>query len=484
MASLFPTFSPKGFASVAENIFSASLKGAIKNRIVRLDELTEKLDSSSVPEVRPDMLLVILNKLKKVKTSLGDTLKVFTRRECRLLCHAATQFVENDNDYSKIVAVLKANWQDCFIKGLLRFILFHWNSMEKNVGMRELYNLFINKLQDYSGDNVKIIHWKNIARCFYMSGYGNANTMGPSYFLSNHFRIGQDLLEAPSCLMLPKAFFQAQYFQKVIRMYYMALQDLPKDFEAVLEAHRNSETTKMVLADLICESETVTRLTYKQKSLQALALQMIGHPSKQYAWNLPGYDDVTNARIERARTIVNKWLISAYIDEIFRGFIHDDERRDFWMKYASYITEIKVAGRDSLIPEFKECDALCSTIDECFIEMSHKGRSSCAVLMKMQDIIFVEFSDKSKGSVYIYRDISPVKPIYAKINRLFNEKYIAGSIDDHFKQHKTQKKQNPYPFISRFSILDYGKIRHYSGTNEKWDETLEMWISRKLNIYV
>jgi hypothetical protein len=73
-----------------------------------------------------------------------------------------------------------------------------------------------------------------------------------------------------------------------------------------------------------------------------------------------------------------------------------------------------------------------------------------------------------------------VVPLFNRIEDMFNKKELVGSIDHLFKQ----PLDSNFPTISRFSIKEYGKIRHYNGTNEKWDETLNVWIRRKVGINV
>ena len=482
MGSLIPTFRPKEYASQSVNAIPQSLRKSIEERANDINQLAEKLYEKPYNATLLEDILGKVKKKVKELPSLDDSfLKSFSRKECRCICLFSHQIAKNDDDYKKIILILEANWRDSFIRSLVRYSISNWNFLEKEMTMgiiNPVYDFFIRKLERYDGDNERICWWKKKIGYLKLRGYKESRG-GVSLFLEECNNLAT-LLDAPTLLKLRKADFHLDYFQKVIYMYCKSKDDLLLDFDKVMEAHKNSDTEKIVLSNYICDTETNQNLKLKQIVLEHYALNMIGHPSQLDRWKLKGYDNSFSDKLEKARKIVNQWLINRYIDEMFRSFMGAEDRRNFWMKYANYISEIKIAGPESVKREIECSTTLKESLGYCFIRTSHRGIGKCAFLMKMKDVIFVEFSDKGKGAVYIYRRISPVVPLFNCIDDMFNKKELKGSIDQLFKQ----PQNSNFPFISRFSIKEYGRIRHFNGTNEKWDETLNVWIRRYVGINV
>jgi hypothetical protein len=482
MGSLIPTFRSKEYASHSVNAIPQSLRKSIEERAKDINHLAEKLYEKPYSATLLEDILGKVKKKVKELSSLDDSLlKAFSRKECRCICLFAHQIAKNDDDYKKIISILDANWKDSFIRSLVRYTISNWNFLEKEMTMgiiNPVYEFFLRKLERYDGDNERIFWWKKKIGYLKLRGYKESRG-GVSLFLKECNDL-TTLLDAPTLLKLRKADFHLDYFQKVIYMYCKSKDDLLFDFDKVMDAHKNSDTGKIVLSNYICDTETNQNLKLKQIVLEHYALNMIGHPSQLDRWKLKGYDNSFSDKLEKARKIVNQWLINRYIDEMFRSFMGDEGRRNFWMKYANYISEIKIAGSGSVKREIECSTTLKESLDYCFIRTSLKGSSKCAFLMKMKDVIFVEFSDKGKSSLYIYRRISPIVSLFNRIDDMFNKKELVGSIDHLFKRSKDPN----FPTISRFSIKEYGKIRHYNGTNEKWDETLNVWIRRNVGINV
>ena len=483
MESIIPTFNFKEFASHSNNAIPLSLRKNIANLTEELNQLAEDLyEKPYTVAFQDDIVDEIAKKVQSLDSSDVSLLRSFSRKECRYICLFANKIGNDEGTYKKIISILTENWKDSFLRALLRYTISNWIFLEREMSkgnVNPVYDFFIRKLEQYTGSNKRICQWKNKIRFLEIRGYRKGSIGGVQSFLQECLEL-KTILEAPLLLNLRKTDICLDYFQKVICMYCKAKKDIPLDFEQVMDAHKNTDTRKIVLSNYICDTDINQNLKLKQIALEHYALNMIGHPSQLDRWTLNGYDDDKVEKIENARLKVNQWLINKYIDEMFRGFMGDEDRKKFWMKYANHVSEIKIAGTKNIRKEIEYSTSLRDTLDYCFIQTSRKGMSRCTFLMRIKDAIIVEFSEKNKVCVYIYRDISPVKQVFNQINSRFNEKYLAGSIDELFKQ----SIDSHYPTISRFNILDYGKIRHFKGTMEKWDETLDVWIQRKLNIYV
>lgn len=469
MGMLISKFDPKEFASKASGAISLSLKSKIKSLSEELNQLAEKLDAKPNAELfQQDFVESVTKKFHRLKSLDKIQLKAFTKKECKCLCLLACQIAKNEHDFAKIASILDENWRDSFIRSLLRFTLSNWNFLEKESIRRNenpLYRLFIRKLNQYDGVNYRICQWKK-EKSFFKLRRGKEKSGSLEFFeaCSSLPR----LYDAPGILNLRVSDFCLEYFQKVICLYCKSRDVIAPDFEQLMAVHKNDNTQKIVIANYICDVQKKPKLD--QKKIEHYALKMIGHPSQLYRWTIEGADSSTNELLESSRKKLNQWLIAKYIDEIFRGFMRDSSRKDFWMKYVDYISEIKIAGKDDVRREIEYSTTLKDTLHYYFIRMSRKGMNTCAFLMKIKDALIVEFSESNKGCVYIYREGMPK---YNQMKQNFHAKQLTGSVDELFKEAS-------FDYIKWYSSPKYGRLRHSTG----WESSLSDWLQRELGINV
>lgn len=277
-----------------------------------------------------------------------------------------------------------------------------------------MYNLFINRLNMYRGKQTRLLEWKDNIQYFKIANQGNQD--GAILFGKELKNSGKSPLDFQSILDIAKDLFHSEYFQKVLRTYYLAESVVPDNLESVLEEHGIADTSMIILSDFINKAERDNSVRADRLRLQSIALLRIGHPSIIGKWKLFNHDYSLQLTVDSARKILNQWLIKDYINEIFRKLFDDSRRRDFWIEYSNIISDVRVIGPSEGKKTLSRIDSLRDSLDFYF-KSTGANTGAYAFVMTIGEYKFIEFSEKG-NALYIYRN-------NVQIDRRLNSAYIA-----------------------------------------------------------
>lgn len=448
--------SKTALVSKAKNIISPALKLSLLRNFSRLNTVLEKADKSSVPEASKDQIKKIRDKIHAVVSipikAWGEEL--FSSRECRLIGYHASDIVDASIQYKHIAIILEKYWNDWVLSALLFFVLNNWLDLD---GERSpIYNLFFDKLRLYNGSRPRYTTLKNCIDYFKKSklGVDGALLLGKD-LMNEHI----PLLEFQKKLDIPKFLFSSEYFQKVIRTYYITADCISEEIEDILKEHHNGDTSKLVLADLINNVETHGRVREDRLRTQSTALRVIGHPSEKGAWTLFKKNDTSQKFIYKAQDILKNWLIQDYINEIFRTLFEDYRRRDFWIKYSEMVSDVLVIGPSEGKRRLSRIPAIKDSLDYYFKSTS-SPTGAYAFVMSIGQYKFIEFSENG-NALYIYNQ----EP---EIERKLKSSYIATV---------NSLKDTSLETLSR--TLFGESCRHPHSSND-WETPLKNWIKRNV----
>lgn len=454
MMDILDKYEKSAFVKMAKLSVSLSLKKHIQNKADILKKISEQLWNGKASQIDNDLIKTIQNKL-------STNAKDYNFKECRFMALYPEEIVGNNlKYYSKIRTILEKNWQDSFLRRLFITVINHWDKVtSKSNEARHLHELFTQKLNNYKGNNDRIIFWKNNKQ--YFADKKGASQIG-EYLRSQKY---DSPLKALEILKLPDSYFSAPYFHDVIKTFYYGITEIPKDLEAVLTRHGDLEIKKIILSDLIIKAKSNNQLSSQKKILQYLALNLIGHPSNPGLWVSAGKDSKINEKIKTAKKIINQWLIETFVDEIFTHFINDPKRRNFWLRYAKaeVIEDVKVVGSRSIKAKLASIDSLRESMEYNYIQTS-KDENLCAFVMQIKGFCLVEFSDIN-NALYIYRDDSKIQVLERLVKRKCNTSVI--------NLKNTRLTFSDYP-----NAKGDCRFRHSDG----WENRLDLWF-RKLQRY-
>ena len=247
----------------------------------------------------------------------------------------------NDTLTKEALSVLSQNWNDRYLFGLIRSLLFSWKMNFD--GLEQLQVFVFKRLKDYKGSSKKLLLFKTNAK-FFKDGFGPSLLAKQAF--SNHFSIDQ----LTRVLKLEDTDLQYSFFQDAI------LEHLKKSGEPnlnfikqlanALRLHQNDTTNKIALSKLIIKVDQNPYLSASiQDFIKDLAVELIGDPDKGYLWSPPSSKDNQLASdIEKGRKILLKWITRRFIDAFFENCINDPARKKFWMQMVDHINDFWVAG--------------------------------------------------------------------------------------------------------------------------------------------
>lgn len=452
MVALLNAFCKKDFINRGRDVFSAATLSVVKKNLKKLEIIAAKIDASEEMTISKDMVAELRRKIvgyiqDRYRDKAQDP---FSIKDRRLMCYFAGDIVNKEVDYSNIAFVIEKGWADRYIGPLLRLCLNKWNSVNDEV--IPMYNLFIDKLKAYNGPQVRYREWKDNIKFFKTVKQGKQDG---AVLLGKELRASVNSpADFQSRLDIAKDLFHSEYFQTVIRTFYMVDNGLPDSLEFVLDEHGVTDTNLIVLSDFIHKANRATGVRSERLKLQSMVLRKIGHPSIASKWKLFNMDARLQPDIDSARMIVNNWLVQDYINEIFSTLIDDPRRRNFWIKYSKQISDVKVIGPQDGKRILSRIESLKASIDYCF-KVTSTNSGAYAFVMTMGKYKFIEFSETG-NALYIYKNDY-------QIDKQLNSVYIS-SVNT-LKQPSLSSMTNSFGTSCRMV---------HKANNWEWD--LESWI--------
>lgn len=452
MVALLNAFCKKDFINRGRDVFSAATLSVVKKNLKKLEIIAAKIDAADETTISKDMIAVLRSKIKEyVQDRYRDRKQdPFSIKERRLMCYFAGDIVNRDIDYNDIAFVIEKGWSDRYIGPLLRLCLNKWNRVKDE--LLPMYDLFFDKLNAYEGSQVRYQEWKDNIRFVKTVKRGSQDG---AILLGTELRaMNLAPTDFQEKIDIARDLFHSEYFQKVIRSFYMVDNGLPDSLEFVLDEHGVTDTNLIVLSDFIHKANRATGVRSERLKLQSMALRKIGHPSIASKWNLFNMDARLQPDIDSARITLNSWLVQDYINEIFRTLIIDPRRRNFWIKYSKQISDVKVIGPQDGKRILSRIESLKASIDYCF-KVTSTNSGAYAFVMTMGKYKFIEFSETG-NALYIYINDN-------QIDKQLNSGHIS-SVND-LKQKYLPAMDNSYGTSCRMV---------HKVNNWEWD--LETWI--------
>lgn len=448
------------FIESAELVLPSHLKRIINSRIAGIGEISDRFKNSKPYVPKPFGLDIIKKKISDYRTSRElFPAQNFTTTELKKACYFIDQIMENKDDNKLFISILSENWSDKYLKGLIYFLFNRWDIIEYKSDYVDIQEFIISKLESYQGNKSMFLRLKENIE--YIKDGGSVK-LG-MYLKASH----KPLYAATDILGLKKKYFTYSYFSKVIQVYYNKRNQIDEKIEKALMLHANTETSKVVLSSIIVRIEhqkNDSAVAYAK----SLALKLVGDPSVKSNWSTVGFDEETSVKINRAHEILNRWVIQMYIDVVFDTMIVDPYRKLFWTKYIDHITFFKVVGSPLNEHILSSNDSLKDSMKYYFKCTTNEYRKkTCALVIRMKDRYFIEFSDL--GSLYVYK---PENWIVSKIHNSSIPK-----IED-LKDVGCDNLVEPGTY--GYWHNDEGRMVHRG----EWQGRLKLWISRKLGIYV
>ena len=134
---------------------------------------------------------------------------------------------------------------------------------------------------------------------------------------------------------------------------------------------------------------------------------IIGDPEKLMNWTVwEGGNKIDKAQMDKARLLLNKWILTAFVDIFFHTLINDPKRRAYWLEkvkniqsvkvYGSYLARQKLLRRDEIRPYLIDGNGRPTNR----FKSINSSKSNAGIVMDIGGHQIVEFSDS--GALYCY----------------------------------------------------------------------------------
>lgn len=214
---------------------------------------------------------------------------------------------------------------------------------------------------------------------------------------------------------------------------------------------------------------------------------IIGDPEKPMNWTVwEGGNTIDKTQMEKARLILNKWILTAFVDVFFNVLINDPKRRAYWLEkikniqsvrvYGSYMAKRKLTSREEIRPYI--IDENGRTTNR--FKLINSSKSNAGIVMDVGNHQIVEFSDS--GALYCY--LKSKGRIHKNVNSISDLKIptmaLAASPQTSFA-HKSVWDKGRFIYLntegriihqSQNGILRNGKII----LKDSWMDRTDLWI--------
>jgi hypothetical protein len=448
----------------------------IENRIRRLSIIEEQVGNEPFKNSSKDLILIpqVYNKTKQIIKTGGILSLALNRRELRTLTYSLSypesnkdSIFNNEQELDIVFSALEASWKDSYLIGLIDCYLRNWGS-DKRGSSEKLWNFILTKFQKYEGGRKLLNSIKENLRFFDLKN-------GDKLLISQLFLSNEKISNAAKFLSLPKPWFSYSYFSKVIASYYEERKrDIPKFFdelEFALEEHNNSYSNLRIVSKLIIQANS-SDYSDLQDKVKTLALKLFGDPSHSSQW-VPAENltEDENQQLIQARKILGEWITRQFINVFFEKCINDHRRKRFWLKYVQEITQFRVVGSSYIRRVLMSDNRISEIVSPRFSKTNSLNDRNAALIFKMKDYLFIEFSDE--GAFYAYKSSNPKAP---SIDRKSFER-----TDDlkltHYRQLVYRSGTVPT------EVNEEGSLPHRDGVAD-WEDVADYWLKNKAGIYV
>ena len=479
--------------------------------IRRLKEIENRHNmGNSVPHFNLNIDEVIA----KVRRAAAGDPEDFSRQERRLLSWHLIE-VDDQLSFNYVLKLLDENWRYLFLNGLSFYVLNSWNEMDKDrrsavcnlirekklkehadffdpAGPLRLSRLlsvrgialsdaptllgykpsaitqsfYSDVIRTYVKDHAELL-LKDVIKIlllhrYYSDGFWN--------YLSYHQDLS--LLDVIEIGRLHK--FYSDGFWKYLSVHKdLLLQDAIKDYMRQNRTARlvmsdlvmQDRTTKLVLCDLVIRAEE-KKDNAVQLELRSTINRILGDITLNATWapfiGATGEDKIL---LNRARELVNKWLARDSIKVFFEVCVQDPRRKAYWLRYVNYVHEFKVVGSYLVRSRLKSSPVIRDQTDSFFISINSTYSETAALVMRIGNKVFIEFSDL--GALYIYNDTSRMVAFLRA-----GQRHIRGISD---------LKDTYLPTISETSCSYYTGEEHFPPEGRlvhggSWEDRLNYWM--------
>jgi hypothetical protein len=459
------------FALQANLVVDGQMQRMLEKRIRDLSRISERFTDGGEVIASKESVDKVITKAKRLSKRVGVYDNEWSPIELRILSYNLGQIYNDTLVFDYVANLLNRNWRNMFFNGLLFCLLNDWLSPQQ-VQKDSICNLLKRKLEEYDGNSQRFLALKNHANFL--------DTNGPLRMATLLVHQSKSVLEAPTIFGYKESTLSFSYFSDVILHYFNLRGTIEVDlFEVVLAQHQLDRTKKLILAMMVEQAEKEGKEPI-QTQVSKFAQAILGDIALSSTW--APFPNATQEEIERLRksqALVNQWNARKAINTFFELCVQDPKRKELWLKYVPFIYDFRIVGSKATKTKLLSDDRISDLIGYYYITTKSSKRQTSALVLFINNKVFVEFSDK--GALYIYNHTHP------KVSGIRKDRVVIDGVDE-LKQPSINllidgfegdgKWYHGYESQSWIKYHDEGRLLH----SDYWRERINAWMRQKLKI--
>ena len=480
--------------------------------IRRLKEIENRHNmGNSVPHFNLNIDEVIA----KVRRAAAGDPEDFSRQELPLLSWHLIE-VDDQLSFNYVLKLLDENWRYLFLNGLSFYVLNSWNEMDKDRRSAVCNLIREKKLKEHADffdpagplrlSRLLSVRGIDLSDAPTLLGYKPSAITQSFYsdvirtYVKDHAEL---LLKDVIKILLLHRYYSDGFWNYLRDHEELSLQDVIEigqlhkyysdEFWNYLGAHKDwslqnsiagymrlklnrtarpvlsdmfiqDRTTKLVLSDLVIRTDEENDNAV-QLELRDTIKHVLGDITLNATWApFIGATEDDKRLLKHARELVNKWLARDFIKAFFEVCVQDYRRKAYWLKFVNYVDGFRVVGSDLVNSRLKESPETKEYVDRFFISINSKSDDKAALVMRIRNKMFIEFSDKGHA-LYIYND---------------NDNWVAYLMSGtkHISALK-DLKNTKLPSISDRHlgyVPDEGRHVHKDHKDGSWEDYIDVWM--------
>lgn len=458
------------FALQASLVVDNRMKSDLERHTRVLMKITERYLTDSEAVASKDSIDKVLLKIKRL-SELHDETCEWSLFELRIISYNLGALQDSTTAFRYAVQMLDKHWRNLFFGGITFYVLNNWLASDatKKDAVCELLK---RKLEEYDGDNRRVLSLKNHANYFDSNGPLRLSTL-----LSQRNKF---IMEAPEILGYKENAISFSYFSNVILEFFSrkGTIDIPT-LEKVLTFHTLDRTKKLALAKFVELAEKGGN-EYVQTEVSKFSQRILGDIALASTWTpFPNASNEEKEQLLHAQSLVNQWNARKAINSFFELCVQDERRKGLWLKYVPFIYDFRIIGSKATKTKLLGDERVCDLINYYYITTRSSRRQTSSLVLYIKNKVFVEFSDK--GALYVYNmsnpKISEIRKGKAEIEGVDDLKIPSiNLLIDNFEG--AGNWYSGYESQSWIKYHDEGRLLH----SDYWRERINAYMRQKLKI--
>lgn len=477
----------KKFADTGTDFLSSQDRFVLNKSIKKIEKLSEEaLGNGSVSTFEAETILEEYWRLVNGPVELFKAAYSRKRKRKKLLIVFNTPYngkkISTDVSVPKLISLFDTDQSEVTLNRWISSLISSWEDIMKSNRNFDTITNFI--LYKFNTIPLKLKRTKLL--------FVNRNlflkTKGTHYFVREI--IERKITHAKLCEQVGIRFDKSSYHAMVVEElfdFYLVTKKYNEAIEIVKDIAKTPSrfyirSRKKIVSSFILHVDKKGLTEYKELAKSTgYDSSVIGDPEKRSNWTVwEGGDHGDKMRMEEARFILNKWILTSFVNVFFNLLINDPKRKAYWLEKIPLISSVKVYGSPDVKRILKRDERISPYVDNYRFKTIHSGRSNAGILMELGAYQVIEFTDS--GALYCYKKANERIPEHIKALSDLKVKNFQMACAT---QELTAEKR-AYMHGKSYFLNSEGRIVH-KGTSgflingkiiekDSWMERVDLWI--------